>query len=342
MKICILQKKRPYLQYNIVMHKYILDQLTPFSEEEKQILSGNTSVNRSLYYADPDTDIIDADRVLKNGRQIDIRLHTRFIHFPPHRHNYVEVIYMVQGTTTHFIDHQKYTLQQGDILFLSPSSLQEIEAAGQDDIAVNFMIRPSFFDSIFTILPAEETPLRSFLIQCIKGTGTKSCLLFHTKDIIPIENLLENLIWSILSDEPDRRSLNEITMSLLLINLMNHSEKAEILDQSYDHQLVLKLLRYIEVHYKDGSLEDFAEKEHISLYTISRLIRKKTGRTYKELLADRRMKQAVFLLKNTPLTVDEISLRIGYENTSYFHRLFRKYYGMSPRQYRLACSSSSK
>jgi AraC-like DNA-binding protein len=321
------------------MNKIILDQLKTISEEEKKILSGSPTINRSLYYTDPNTDIIDADRVLKNGRQIDIRLHTRFIHFPPHRHNYVEVIYMIQGSTTHLINHQKYILQEGDILFLSPSSLQEIEPAAQDDIAVNFMIRPSFFDSIFTILPAEETPLRSFLIQCIKGTDNRGCLLFHTKDIIPIENLLENLIWNMMTDEPNRRSLNEMTMGLLLINLMNHSEKAEILDQSYDNQLVLKLLQYIEQNYQNASLEEFAQREKTDLYTISRFIKHKTGHTYKELLTDKRMKQAAFLLKNTPLTIDEISLHIGYENTSFFHRLFKRYYGMTPRQYRFENSA---
>ena len=48
------------------------------------------------------------------------------------------------------------------------------------------------------------------------------------------------------------------------------------------------------------------------------------------------MAQASFLLKNTKLTIEEIALNIGYENLSYFYRLFEKTYGMTPRTYRLS------
>ena len=46
------------------------------------------------------------------------------------------------------------------------------------------------------------------------------------------------------------------------------------------------------------------------------------------------MSQAAWLLRNTDKKVDEISFSVGYENVSYFHRLFTARFGMSPKKYR--------
>ena len=70
------------------------------------------------------------------------------------------------------------------------------------------------------------------------------------------------------------------------------------------------------------------------VYWLSREIRKRTGKTYKELLQEKRMQQAVYLLANSRIPVTDIIESVGYDNTSYFYRLFRGRYGMSPKEYR--------
>ena len=61
-----------------------------------------------------------------------------------------------------------------------------------------------------------------------------------------------------------------------------------------------------------------------------------TGATYTELVQQKRMRQAAYLLETSGLTVADIAVAVGYENVSYFHRLFQKTYGISPRKYRTA------
>ena len=56
--------------------------------------------------------------------------------------------------------------------------------------------------------------------------------------------------------------------------------------------------------------------------------------TYTELLQKKRMSQAVFLLRNTNMAIEDISEQVGYENVSYFYRLFYKVYSMTPKEYR--------
>ena len=70
------------------------------------------------------------------------------------------------------------------------------------------------------------------------------------------------------------------------------------------------------------------------VYWLSREIRKRTGKTYKELLQAKRMNQAVYLLTSSRLSIADIIGSVGYDNTSYFYRKFRERYGVSPKEYR--------
>ena len=70
------------------------------------------------------------------------------------------------------------------------------------------------------------------------------------------------------------------------------------------------------------------------LYWLSREIKKRIGKTYKELLQTKRMSQAAYLLTNTRIPVSDIIEKVGYDNYSYFYRRFKERYGVSPGEYR--------
>ena len=128
------------------MDQGIIRYFSEITEEEKQFLSGDRKIDRTLYM-DGSRDVISGSKLLEKGKQIAIRPHTRFVHFPEHTHDYVEFVYMYHGTTTHVIDGTRVFLKEGDLLFMNQHAVQEILPAGKDDIAVNFMILPQFFDS---------------------------------------------------------------------------------------------------------------------------------------------------------------------------------------------------
>ena len=76
------------------MNKELLEQLKMISDEEQAILDGKNDIQKELYTSQKDF-IIDSKKMLEKGKLIDIRPHTRFVHFPKHRHNYVEIIYIL-------------------------------------------------------------------------------------------------------------------------------------------------------------------------------------------------------------------------------------------------------
>ncbi len=243
------------------MNEELLRKLGEITPEEKDILQGQRGINRELYYSKEGSTEIDSSKVLENGKQIDIRPHTRFVHFPKHTHNYIEMIYMVHGSTTHFIDDEKITLNEGDLLFLNQNATQEIMPAGEDDIAVNFMILPSFFDDTFKVIYAEENPLKDFIVGCLTRKGSKTnYLYFNAGGIVPVQNLMENLIWNLLTDEPNKRSVDQLTMSLLFLSLVNHSDRIKVSQGSFEQRMTLEVLRYIDQFYPHASLLEMADR----------------------------------------------------------------------------------
>ena len=317
------------------MHRELLDALSVITEEEQRILDEQRGIDPQLYTEKKEL-IVDSEKLLKKGTLIQVRPHTRFVNFPKHKHNYVEVIYMCQGTTTHILNGSKVILEAGDLLFLNQNAEQEILPAGEQDIAVNFIVLPEFFDTAFSMMDMEEeNALKEFLVGALCGKNDNtSYLYFHVAEILPIQNLVENMVWTIFYDQPNKRRCNQITMGLLLLQLLNHMDRMETGTAAFDRELTGAVLNYIEEHYKNGSLSELAEIMGYDVYWLSREIKKRTGKTYKELLQSRRMRQAAYLLKNSRLSVADIIESVGYDNTSYFFRKFKECYGVSPKGYR--------
>lgn len=316
------------------MHQELLKELSVITDEERRILSGHTDIEQSRYTEKKEL-IVDCDKLIQKGKLIQVRPHTRFVRFPKHRHNYVEVIYMCQGTTTHIVDGNRVVLEQGDLLFLNQHAVQEIEPAKEEDIAINFIVVPEFFNMAFSMMGDEKSELKDFLIGTLCGKdGRTSYLYFHVADILPIQNLVENMVWTIFYDMGNKRSSNQITMGLLLLQLLNHMDKMETGNSLFDTELIGTVLGYIEGHYRNGSLSELAQMMKYDVYWLSREIKKRTGKTYKELLQAKRMNQAAYLLSNSRLSVSDIIESVGYDNSSYFYRKFKERYGVGPKEYR--------
>jgi len=118
------------------------------------------------------------------------------------------------------------------------------------------------------------------------------------------------------------------------LQLMNYTDKVEVGKNNSEHELILAVYRFIEENYKNGELSDLAKQLNYDLYWMSRTIKKLAGKNFTELIQAKRLNQAAYLLANTRLNIAEIGLAIGYDNLSYFHRIFKLYFGVSPKKYR--------
>ena len=312
----------------------VLEKLSDVTYEEQSILEGQKTINRSIYMQNSGN-TINSKKLLELGELITMRKHTRFIDFPEHAHDYVELVYMCSGEITHFVDGKKIVLKKGELLFLGQTAKHRILSAGKDDIAVNFIILPHFFSDTLSAVGEEDTPLKNFLVDCLCGSVKGSNYLYYkVSGITEIQNLMENLLLSVMGNTQNRRKQNQMIMQLIFMQLLANTEN--LVTETKEEEAVLKLLSYIETNYVGGSLAEAAKELHYDVSWLSREILRKTGKTFTLLMQEKRFSQAAFLLKNTNRKVSDISVSVGYENVSYFHRKFAETFKMSPREYRRA------
>ncbi|MFV0362227.1 MAG: 2-isopropylmalate synthase [Suipraeoptans sp.] len=118
-----------------------------------------------------------------------------------------------------------------------------------------------------------------------------------------------------------------------LIVAVNKIEAIGHKDGQKDKRMI-EIQNYIQANYIEITLDDLSENFFLSKPYLSKYIKEKSGMTFSELVKKIRMKKAKAMLKSSNMTVENISLTVGYQNVEHFNRLFKKAYNMTPLQYR--------
>lgn len=316
------------------MQQALLDHLRKITEEEQRILDGASEVDQGLYTSGKDF-TVDSAKMLEEGKMIAVRTHTRFVHFPSHRHNFIEVLYVCEGSLINIIGGKQVVIEAGELLFLNQFTRHEILPAGKNDIAINFMILPEFFDVAYTMAGSNNV-LADFLVNVLRQNEEKGEYLhFRVAEVLQIQNLLENMIYSLVTGRGDQNRINQTTMGLIFLYLLDSVQYAEMrVPNQYENMISMTTLDYIEQNYKTATLTELCVRLHLPMHVLSKMIKKNTGFNFKELLQRKRMNKAIELMCETELPISDIIAAVGYENGSYFHRVFREKYHVTPRAFR--------
>ena len=161
-----------------------------------------------------------------------------------------------------------------------------------------------------------------FAILCnkLKDTGIDIYAVtqgrFNYDAILNMKNVEDMRVWG-------RRVLNDI---------VEHVDQYR--ETSQEH-IIQNAKEYIRDHYcKDISLEDVADYVFLSAVYLSRFFKQHTGENFSDYLIKVRMQKAMDLLREPRYKAYEVCLLVGYKNAKYFSRLFRRYTGYTPSEYR--------
>lgn len=110
--------------------------------------------------------------------------------------------------------------------------------------------------------------------------------------------------------------------------------KKDDVKKTYSENIVDTIERYIQKNYTHVTLEDISAVLNMSPNYVSSLYRKKTGKTISHYVTKVRMEKAAELLTDYHYKAYEVSETIGYRNPKNFTRMFKKYHGMTPREFR--------
>ena len=137
-----------------------------------------------------------------------------------------------------------------------------------------------------------------------------------------------NMFWGVGIDEDIMASSIEA-----LVSAANKLAASQNVKEGREERIV-DIMKYVQNHYYDVTLEDLAESFNLSKPYLSRYIRQKSGMTFQEAVKNARLKRAKKMLKESNQTVESIAETVGYETVEHFNRLFKKTYNMTPGQYR--------
>ena len=315
------------------MDDQLFELFLPLTEEEKFILQG-VEIKRDLYTNQPNF-IIESEKFLTNGDTIMLRKHTRFIDFPRHRHNYIEVNYVFSGSLKQKVGEDEIFLKKGELLFLNQHIDHEIKACGKEDIVINFIIEPKFFEFIFTYL-SNNNLMSNFIIDSLYNHTQKGQYLYYqVSEVKSIQELVKKMMYEMTEKSYLSESSMKLYMGLVMIELIKHSDKLKNSKiDTYQQSLIAEVLKCIDEQYRTITLYELAESLKQPHYSLSKQIKKATGSTFKELLQEKRLSIAKNLLEGSAMPVAEIAEFIGYDNVSYFYRIFRSKYGYTPKKIR--------
>ena len=104
---------------------------------------------------------------------------------------------------------------------------------------------------------------------------------------------------------------------------------------SKGNEITKKAIRYISQNFsRNLTLDEVADHVHLNPAYFSTLFKQSTGSSFKEYLNMVRIEESKRLLSNTDYSIIDISLATGFEDQSYFSKVFKKYTGLTPKQYR--------
>jgi AraC-like DNA-binding protein len=247
-----------------------------------------------------------------------------------HFHSPYEIYYLVSGERYYFIKDRAYYIKKGDIVFINSSDLHKAYNAEN---------------------PTHQRALINFEQTYIAGLGDGakdivSFLFCQNAPVISLsleEQIHVEAILGIVSKEIDNKKIGyEIRINAQVIELLVtcarfiESNKAPIpIHLSPVREKVFEIVRYINENYDEPlTLPYISAHFYISPYYFSRIFKETTGFTFVEYLNSIRVQQAQRLLRETGLSVTEISEKVGFGSITQFGRKFKDIAKISPLNYR--------
>jgi AraC family transcriptional regulator, melibiose operon regulatory protein len=281
--------------------------------------------------------IVPLDYFFKPDQNVVFLKHPRYIQFTEHRHSFIEMNYVLSGTSKQYINGKEVILKKGDLCLLNTNVIHSIDTASEDDIIINIMIRTSYFDSALLQRLSGNDLLTDFFVNAIYKQKKESQYIIFSDDQ---GNRLKDLILHALSEyyHPQLCSNEAINSYMLLIftELLRvyHNTPKKSSERIFRKAVISDILAYMEQNYEAITLEKTAEKFHFHPNHLTRLLKSNLGKTFIELSHQLKIKNACTLLENTDLIIDQIANKVGYTNITFFYKSFKKIHSITPAEYR--------
>lgn len=252
-----------------------------------------------------------------------------------HSHDFCELAIVTHGSAMHMLEGNPFPVTAGDV-FLLQGRQRHFFYERQNLDLINIMYDP---DKI--ALPENELRrmpgyCAMFLLEPTYRRQHRFASRLHLKRVplAHVELLAEEMERECESAQPGY----EVALRAKLLELMVYLSRAYTSTDTTEANALLRVGNVIGAlendFSKDWKLDELLSIAHMSRSNVMRVFRKATGQTPIEYLVRLRIQRAMELLRNTDLTITEIALEVGFNDSNYFTRQFRRALGESPRSFR--------
>ena len=255
-----------------------------------------------------------------------------------HWHDEIQFSLVTRGCVNFTVGQTSYKVEENNGIFINSNCLHSAKPFDHSDSEyICFDISPDLF-----IGPAESIIRLKYLDPFLKSKSVPAITLsLSTEWERNILNILNSLY--ITYEEHSFGFELEMQYNILkvlhqMITTCNWFETDVSSFAFVEDQRIKKMLSYIQENYKQKiSLEDIAKNANLSRSECSRFFKRMTGQTPFEYLISYRINQSTLLLRNTDLSITEISDEVGFGSVSYFIEKFRKQISYTPKDFRNFC-----
>jgi len=239
--------------------------------------------------------------------------------FPNHFHDYYVIGFIESGRRYLSCKHKEYTIDPGDLLLFNPydnHACEQVDADGLDYRCIN--IQPEIMQKVNLEITGNDD-LPSFSPSVVVGSELVS--------------LLKELHLMIMSIEQEFRK-EELFFFLLQQLIEEYAQQQPIYPESEPSEQVTRVCEYLENNYMNSiALDDLSELTGLSKYYLLRCFTKQKGISPYSYLETIRISKAKKLLEQGMMPVDA-ALQTGFTDQSHFSNFFKKYIGLTPKQYK--------
>lgn len=289
------------------------------------------------------------DSLEVNLQSIAISVQPVKSYIPYHVHNYVEMIVPIVGECTVITKNDRLELQQNDLIIIGNHTIHRVEPISEESIVINLTLKDTAFtlnDYHFMYEDRVTKKVSSLLFSLLSNEtqGENIYRLFRTHQDGKIQTLLGDIIQEYYHPDTQSNQIIRLELLTLFARLIRSAANEQEMIASEDDASVnlLSLLLYIEKNYAQITLEDMAQHFGFNPNYLSSYLKKHTGLTFIKLVHLQRVNVAAEYLTYTNAPIEQIALKVGYENPSYFYKMFRKNLKILPTEYREKYSIHAK
>ncbi|OGF51194.1 MAG: hypothetical protein A2231_02200 [Candidatus Firestonebacteria bacterium RIFOXYA2_FULL_40_8] len=251
--------------------------------------------------------------------------------FAKHTHEHYEFFYVISGTSKHVLENKEEIVKAGDIVLMTPEVVHAFENSSPDFTICNCIFLPSLIEVHKDLLMNMQGFLELFYVET-KKEGFKTVSLTGRADV-KVRAILEDMLFEYSKKPEGYRPAIKAMLADLLVTVTRSYSRGK---QGQSGKKIGGALAYIDENYlKSLKLEEIAEKKAgVTKEYFCDIFKRITGKTFTEYVNSLRVEHAARLLKSTGLKASEIALESGFNDISYFNRVFKEQKALSPQAFR--------